>query len=292
MNQAAVILLVETSIVLSVLALGLRGTLADAVSLFRHPADLIRAFLSMNIVMPLFALALAIMFNLHPAVKVALVALSVSPVPPLLPRKVVKAGSRENYSIGLLVGMAILSIVTIPVAMELFEKLIGVPLAMPPLAVAALVLRTVLVPLLIGIIVRRLAPLRAAGAIKPLSIWSSVLLLLGVVLVLFASARAIFSLIGNGTLLVLAGFVLIGLVVGYVFAGPEPEKKYVLALATSCRHPGLAVAIATANFPNQKLATPAIVLYLIVSGVITGIVISRRKRTGASPGQFEQPMAA
>jgi BASS family bile acid:Na+ symporter len=246
----------------------------------------------MNIVMPLFALALAIMFNLHPAVKVALVALSVSPVPPLLPRKVVKAGSRENYSIGLLVGMAILSIVTIPVAMELFEKLIGAPLAMPPLAVAALVLRTVLVPLLIGIIVRRLAPLRAAGAIKPLSIWSSVLLLLGVVLVLFASARAIFSLIGNGTLLVLAGFVLIGLVVGYVFAGPEPEKKYVLALATSWRHPGLAVAIATANFPNQKLATPAIALYLIVSGIITGIVISRRKRTGASPGEFEQPMAA
>jgi BASS family bile acid:Na+ symporter len=99
-------------------------------------------------------------------------------------------------------------------------------------------------------------------------------------------------LIGNGTLLVLAGFVLIGLVVGYVFAGPEPEKKYVLALATSWRHPGLAVAIATANFPNQKLATPAIALYLIVSGIITGIVISRRKRTGASPGEFEQPTAA
>jgi len=214
MNHAAVILLVETSIVLAVLALGLRGTLADAVSLFRHPADLIRAFLSMNIVMPLFALALAIVFNLHPAVKVALIALSVSPVPPLLPPKVVKAGSRENYPIGLLVGMAILSIVTIPVTMELFEKLLGVPLTMPPLAVAALLLRTVLVPLLIGIVVRRIAPVRAAEAAMLLSIWSSVFLMLGVVLVLFASARAIFSLIGNGTLLVLAGFVLIGLVVG------------------------------------------------------------------------------
>jgi BASS family bile acid:Na+ symporter len=246
----------------------------------------------MNIVMPLFALALAIVFNLHPAVKVALIALSVSPVPPLLPPKVVKAGSRENYPIGLLVGMAILSIVTIPVTMELFEKLLGVPLTMPPLAVAALLLRTVLVPLLIGIVVRRIAPVRAAEAAMLLSIWSSVFLMLGVVLVLFASARAIFSLIGNGTLLVLAGFVLIGLVVGYVFAGPEPEKKYVLALATSWRHPGLAVAIATANFPNQKLAVPAIALYLIVSGIITGIVISRRKRTRASPGKFEQPMAA
>ena len=292
MNHAAVILLVETSIVLAVLALGLKGTLADAVSLFRHPADLIRAFLSMNIVMPLFALALAIVFNLHPAVKVALIALSVSPVPPLLPPKVVKAGSRENYPIGLLVGMAILSIVTIPVTMELFEKLLGVPLTMPPVSVAALLLRTVLVPLLIGIVVRRIAPVRAAEAAMLLSIWSSVFLMLGVVLVLFASARAIFSLIGNGTLLVLAGFVLIGLVVGYVFAGPEPEKKYVLALATSWRHPGLAVAIATANFPNQKLAVPAIALYLIVSGIITGIVISRRKRTRASPGKFEQPMAA
>ncbi len=292
MSLAISILFIKISIVLAVLSVGLRATLADAVCLFRHPTNLIRAFLSMNIVMPLFALALAIMFNLHPAVKVALVALSVSPVPPLLPRKLVKAGSRENYPIGLLVGMAILSIVTIPVTMELFEKLVGVPLTMPPLAVAAVVLETVIVPLLIGIIVRRLAPVRAAGAIKPLNIWSSIPLIVGVVLVLFASARAIFSLIGNGTLLVLAGFVLIGLVVGYVFAGPEPEKKYVLALATAWRHPGLAVAIATANFPNQKLATPAIALYLIVSGIITGIVISRRKRTGSSPSEFEQPMAA
>ena len=181
--------------------------MAGAVSLSAHPADLIRDLSINEHCHALFALALAIVFNLHPAVKVALIALSVSPVPPLLPPKVVKAGSRENYPIGLLVGMAILSIVTIPITMELFEKLLGVPLTMPPLAVAALVLRTVLVPLLIGIIVRRFVPLHAAGATKLLSIGSSVLLMLGVVLVLFASARAIFSLIAFGTLLVLAGFV-------------------------------------------------------------------------------------
>jgi BASS family bile acid:Na+ symporter len=68
-----ILLLLKTSIVLNVLALGLGAHLADALSLIRRPADLVRAFVSMNVAMPLFALALVVMFNLHPAVKIALV---------------------------------------------------------------------------------------------------------------------------------------------------------------------------------------------------------------------------
>ena len=44
-----------------------------------------------------------------------------------------------------------------------------------------------------------------------------------------------------------------------------------LALATASRHPALALAIAHANFPEQKLAAPAVLLYLIVSGIVTAL---------------------
>jgi bile acid:Na+ symporter, BASS family len=293
MNLTTLILLIlKTSIVLIVLALGLKATVADATSLFRRPHHLVRALLSMNVVMPLFALALALSFNLHPAVKIALVALSVSPLPPLLPRKALKVGGREDYIVGLLVAMALLAIIVIPVTMKIFERFVGVPLQMPVLSIASLVLSTILGPLSVGIVVRMLAPWLAERAARPVGILGLVLLILSVLPVLFISGRTILSLIGNGTVLSFAAFALVGLLVGYRFGGPEPESRRVLALATSARHPGVAVAIAHANFPQEKLVVPAIVLYLIVSGILCALTLARRKRAESAATETDKRMAA
>jgi BASS family bile acid:Na+ symporter len=187
--------------------------------------------------------------------------------------------------------MALLSIVVIPVTVEIFEKLLGMPLQTPIRSIAELVVRTVLAPVLIGIMVRRLVPSLADRIAKPLGGLAFALLVLALLPVLFAAARTMVSLIGNGTILALAAFALVGLFVGYRFAGPAPHKKHVLALATSSRHPGVAVAIANANFPNQKLVIPAIFLYLIVSGILIGI-FSNRSKAGQIPGESEMRPAA
>jgi bile acid:Na+ symporter, BASS family len=97
MNMIEVILLVlKASIMLAVFAIGLHATFADATFLFRRPGQLLRAFLSMNLAMPLVALAIAAPFDLHPAVKIALVVISVSPTPPIFPKKAHKAGGKED----------------------------------------------------------------------------------------------------------------------------------------------------------------------------------------------------
>jgi bile acid:Na+ symporter, BASS family len=46
------------------------------------------------------------------------------------------------------------------------------------------------------------------------------------------------------------------------------EDRTVLALYTSARHPGVAVAIAQTNFPEQRLALAAILLAMLVSAVL------------------------
>ena len=292
MNLEALILLVlKISIVLSVFALGLKATFADATYLFRHPRELVRAFLSMNVLMPLLALVLVLTFNLHPAVKVALVALSVSPVPPFFPKKAIKVGGKDDYSIGLLVATAVLAIFVIPVAMRVFERIGGVPMQMPARSVAALVFTTVLAPLLTGIAIRAVAASLAEQTTKPVGVLALVLLVLSLLPVLFGSIRTILSLIGDGTLLSFAGFALVGYVVGAWLGGPEPENRRVLALATASRHPAIAVAIAQVNFPRQKLAVPAIVLYLIVSGIVTGLA-SKRRKAGSAPTESEKRIAA
>jgi len=269
--QTLIPLLLKTSIFLTVFALGLQATFADATFLFRRPRLLIRGFMSMDLTMPLLALLLVMTLNLHPAVKIAMVALSVSPVPPIFPKKELKAGAKEDYTIGLLVAMVVLAIAIIPITLEIFERITGVPLHMSALSVAIIVFKTVLTPLLGGIALRAVASKFADRIAKPVGNVAAVILILSALPALYVLIRNNLPLFVDGTLLAMAAFALIGYIIGQLFGGPDPKDRSVLAAATASRHPGLALAIAHANFPDQKLVVPTVVLYLIVSGVVTGL---------------------
>jgi BASS family bile acid:Na+ symporter len=107
-------------------------------------------------------------------------------------------------------------------------------------------------------------------------------------------ARTVFSLIGDGTVVSLASFALVGLIVGHLLGGPEPDNRPVLALATASRHPAVALAIAHANFPEQKLAGPAVFLYVILSGILSALYLSwvKRQRAGGIPTETKKPVEA
>jgi bile acid:Na+ symporter, BASS family len=295
MHMTAVILVVlKASIMLSVFAIGLKATFADATFLFRRPGHLIRALLSMSVLMPLTALAVGAPFDLHPAVKIALVVISVSPTPPILPKKALKAGGTEAYTIGLLVAAAALSIIVIPLSMEMFERVTGVSLVMRASSVATLVLTTILAPLLVGMAVRTVAHASADRMARPIGVLASVLLMVSAVPILIGLAGTVFSVITDGTVLSLAAFALAGLIIGHVLGGPEPDNRPVLALATASRHPAVALAIAHANFPEQRLAAAEVFLYLILSGILSALYLSwvKRKRAGGAAAEAKKPVDA
>lgn len=103
-------------------------------------------------------------------------------------------------------------------------------------------------------------------------------MLIGILFILFNALPAIPPLIGNGTVIAIIIFILIGLAAGHSLGGPDPDDRTVLALSTVSRHPGIAIAIAHINFPEQKLALAAIVLYLLVNAVVTILYLKSRKR--------------
>jgi bile acid:Na+ symporter, BASS family len=241
------------------------------------------------VILPLVAVALVIAFELRPAVKIALVALSVSPVPPLLPRKALKAGGKESYTVGLLSAMAVLSIITVPLGLELLERIFDVPLAMPPGKVAGVVLLTVLLPLSVGIALRAALPSVAARLAEHVLLAGMVILLAGAVPVLFAARHAIFSLIGDGTLAAFSAWTVVAVVVGHVLGGPERENRPVLALATASRHPAVAIGIAQVNFPEQRLAVAAVLLFMVVNGIVTGVYLAWLKHHRAHSRSSIEP---
>jgi BASS family bile acid:Na+ symporter len=193
-----------------------------------------------------------------------------------------------------LVATAVLSIIVIPITLEIFEWIIGVPLAMRARSVAVLVLTTVLAPLLVGIAVRKIAPTMAERAAKGIGMFAFVLLILSALPVLIGLAGTVFSLIGDGTVLSLLGFALVGLIGGHLLGGPEPDNRPVLALATASRHPAVALAIAHANFPQQTLAAAAVFLYVILSVIVSAPYLSwvKRRRVESEPAEAKKPAEA
>jgi BASS family bile acid:Na+ symporter len=282
MNAAALIVLaVQVSIVLTVFALGLNAQPRDVVSLLRRPSWLARALLGMNVIMPVVAAIGVGVLQIHPAVEFAIVALSISPVPPLLPRKGLQSGADASYTFGLLVVAGLLAIVFVPLAVEVLRRVFSRTDHVPVLSIARLVFVTILLPLAAGMAVRHWAPGLASRLARPMSVIATVLLLAAALPLLIGTWPAMVALIGNGTVLALAVFVAVGLAVGQMLGGPGSEERTVLALCTACRHPGVALAVAHVNYPEHRSAAAAVALYLIVAGVLSTLYVMRRRRPAA-----------
>ena len=279
MSLASLIpLLIKISIILTVFAIGLRASFSDATYLFRRPGLLLRALFSMNVIMPLLALIVGVSLELNAPLRIALAALSVSPIPPIMPKKALKSGGEENYTIGLLVATALLSIILIPLTMNIFQMASGITMQMRARDIALIVLTSVLLPLIAGMSVRVLWPVFAERRTKLIALVGFVLLIISCLPILFTSVRAILTLVGDGTLFGLAAFATIGLIVGHLLGGPDPDDRPVLALATSARHPAVALAIAHANFPGQRLAAAVILIYVILSAILAIPYLSWHKK--------------
>ncbi|HUL73793.1 MAG TPA: hypothetical protein VLT86_11865 [Vicinamibacterales bacterium] len=276
--EPVIVAILVACVVLFVAAVGLRASPDDALGLVRQRGVLARSLLAMFVVMPAAAAFVARTFDLLPAVEIALVSLSLSPVPPLLPGRMLKAGSERSYAVGLLVAAAAVAIFYVPAAVFLLARVFQLSVSISPVNVAIPVASTVLAPLLAGMAIRRLVPGFADRAAQPLAAAAGAILGIGLVAVLVATWPTITLLLRNGTLVAFVAFSVAGLAVGHLLGGPAPGNRSALALSTAARHPGVALVIARANFPDQQMILPAILLYLCVTALATTVYLALRQR--------------
>ena len=283
-----VVLAIKISIFAIVFAIGMTARPGDLMCVMRTPARFARSLLSMVVVMPLLAVLLVTVFDLPRPVGVMLIALSLAPVPPILPGKQAKAGGDAVYAIGLLATVALVAIIGIPLELELIELTFGMTLGIPPGRVAGLIATSILAPLLAGAAVARFAP-KLASRLGPLfSKTGGLLLLAGTAAILVTQWRAMAELVGDGTLLAMTTFVVVGLAVGHLLGGPDPNDRTVLALATASRHPGIALLIAQINYPQETALAAAVLIFLVTNAVLTAPYVFWRKRIGAG-GDLSMP---
>lgn len=287
--QEIVGLALKTSIMLTLFGFGLQATFEDLLFLVRRPHLLVKSLGAIFVIMPLFAILITKTFSFNSTVVTALIALSISPIPPLLPKKVTKSGGRASYELALMVTAALLSVVFIPMAVYVIGKYFHRPFAMEPSAVAKVIVLLVLLPLAAGIVVHKFAPAvteRFAGHLIRIA---GIVLLIGVLCILVFALPTAWALVGNGTILAFIAFVIVGLAVGHLLGGPDSDERVALALSTACRHPGLAIAIAGANTPEDHHVVSAVLLYVLTNVLFTIPYVSwQRKRAIGGVATAEQ----
>lgn len=283
-------LAIQLSMALIMFCVALNADMRDVMHLLRNPGLLVRSLLAMNIIMPLFAVAVALLFELKPLIEIALIATALSPVPPILPNRQIKAGGTYSYIIGVFTFTALFSIVFVPVAAEILGQVFDRPTNVSAGTVAKIVAVTMLVPLAAGLTFRSLAPSTAEQTAHPLMIFAVLVLVVALVPVLVMQWPAFVSLIGDFTLVAIAVFVLAGLAVGHWLGGPDPDNRTVLALATATRHPAVAMAVIH-DVPDRQAALAAILLMLIFGAIVSTPYVKWRGRVHKQASSMQNDSA-
>jgi bile acid:Na+ symporter, BASS family len=258
---------IQLSMALIIFCVALDARFGDIAFLWRRPGLLLRSLMSMLVVMPVLAVAMAIAFDLHPAVELALVASALAPVPPILPSKQIKAGGESSYVVALLITTALVSIAYVPLVAALVGTVFHRPVEVSMAHIASIVATSMLLPVLAGMAVHRWWPSLARRIDKPLSIVATSALVLACLPILINEYRDMGRLVGNFSVVAMVAFALVGLAVGHWLGGPDLDDRSVLAMATAARHPAVALAI-THNAIDRPGVMAAVLMTLLVGSVV------------------------
>jgi BASS family bile acid:Na+ symporter len=286
--QVALLFALQLSIFLTVLTIGMNTSGADLRSAFSNPSRLARALLALNVLGPIVAVLVCKTFSLHPAVVVGLVTLAVAPVSNLFPKAMVELVGLDHaaYARGLFFASAVLAVILTPLAVEMINVLFGSDAHVNPMAVARVVLATVLVPLGLGLLIGRWWP-STRRWIPGIQKVSGLVLLIAAVVIIVAVWSLLGSLLRQGTVTAIVLIALLGLAAGHLLGGPDEDGRTVLAEATVSRHPG--VAIVVAQLTDQPLAPIGVLLAVLVSAVAVMPYTQWRKKRHAGPPAATRP---
>lgn len=257
------------SIFLLVLSFGMETRLADAFAFLHAPAESARAMAAMYLVVPAVALALALWLPLVPATMFALLALAVSPMPPIFPGKGAKVGGGNRYVMSLFVLATMATFVAAPLIVAIDSYVLDVGLSFDVRQVLLIVGITVAIPFAAGLALAAVAPAVAAKSAHPLAVAGKALLAVTMLTALVVIAPNMLEAIGNFTLVACCLMAAAALFAGHLLGGPAPGNRAALATAATLRHPGVALALAaTASTEDSKQLMATVFLYLVIATLI------------------------
>lgn len=275
--KSAIALAVQISLILIVASAALRSSWSDLGWGFRHPGRLVRGLVAVNLVVPLVAVVVVMALPIPPAVRFGLVVMAVSPLAPLVPGKMLKAGAGSSVAVGLYFALILLAVLIVPATIALLGAVFDIELVVPVGELARFVFVSVLLPLAGGLVIASLAPALAPRLATVAAIVGYLLLLPVLAGVLYVAGGAMMALVGDGTVAAIVVTVAAALAAGHLLGGPEMANRMALAQAAATRHPGIAALVAH-HYSDDRRIMLAIVLFLLVSVGVSAVYQAWAKR--------------
>lgn len=283
--QQYIVVILQGSLVLLLMAVGMQCRWSELRELKERPAQILKAVLAVNVIVPLVAVIVALLLPIERTVAVALLLMAVSPLAPLVPGRAMKAGGDRSAVVTTYIILIVLSIVLIPITVKLVGHVFGRDLEIPMGSLAKLTLVSAVLPVVVGLGFAAVAPALAQRLAPIFTLLANVILLLFAILVLWVAGAQMWALIGNGTILAFAIVTVAGIVAGHLLGGPNWGGRGALAMAAAIRHPGIAVMLAKFN-DADKIVTAGVLLFLLNGVLLTAIYQVWLKRN-APAGESE-----
>ncbi len=259
--------------------------------LLKHrPALIGRVLLATCVAMPLAAFLLLqtpVGQGLSPAITTAVMLMAICPSAPMIALKSRKLAENPELATRLQFWSACAAIISVPLWVTQLPLEAGETLwSISARDVAFQVFSVQLIPLLVGVCLRRWCAQWAERWNPVIQKAASLLLLVLLALILIVALPKVTPMLIANLRGALVMFILtwIGLGLGYVVAGDNHDERSTLPLVLSMRNPGLALLIIQAMAPNAIDLKAAVVGYVVVTAIGSAPFMKWRQ-VNASPNQ-------
>ena len=260
-------------VVTSMLAMSLKLSLQQMTQPLKNARLVILALLANFVLVPLLAYTITKVIPLEQSLQIGIILLGTAAGAPFIPKLVQGAKGNVAYAVGLMFLIMVVTIFYLPFILPLL--LPGVEVN--PWDIAKSLIVTMLIPLLIGMLIKSHSPDVADHWAPVMNKISSLSVLILLVVGLGLNISNILSFIGTLGIGAMVLLILGALVIGMLFGGRDPGVRSAMALSTANRNGAAALLVATQNFSGTD--TLPFVLVGVVMMLL--ILLPVAKRMGA-----------
>ena len=257
----------------------------------QHPALLARALFAVLIAVPALALLVGQAFDVPRDAEIGIVLMAISPGAPVALRRSLGAGGHRSFAPALQILVALVAVASMPLWIAALNEVYAGSASISPGRLARQVLVAQLMPLALGIVIRRTAPLVTARFEPLIYRLGTLLLILLLVLALIDVAPVVVES-GPRVALAVVCITALAIAVGHLLGGPEPATRTAVAISSAARNAGLALLVATLN-PAPPAVGRTVLVYVVISAfTLIPYVIWRRRAGHVAGGGHEQNATA
>ena len=265
-----------TSLAIIMFGMGLTLVVKDFSRLFTYPKEIIIGLCNQLVFLPLIGFLIILLFDLNSSMAIGIMILSLCPGGPTSNLITQVARGNIGLSVTLTALASLITVFTIPIilskAITYFTGETDIVIELPIVQTMIQILVITVIPVSIGMLIRKKNKAFAARMERPMRIASTVLFIIIFLLVMFANKDLIVQAmkeVGLATLLLNLSTMALGYITAKVF-GIKGKSQISITIESGIQNGTLAFVIATTILNNVEMGLPtgAYSIWMFITGGI------------------------